>query len=62
MTSPAYRHLDKTIVHREANLVVQGASAELVMSPAEMADGEVIGVELLGSFSNGSTEQHGEAP
>jgi hypothetical protein len=51
-TSPAGRQLDGTIVDGEANLVVQGASAKVVMSPGGIADGE--------SFSNGfNRTRHG---
>lgn len=62
-TSPAFRQLDRTIIDGEANLVVQGASAKVVMSPAGMADGEATLVELHGYFSNGfSRTRHGGAP
>lgn len=62
-TSPAYQQLDRMIVDREANLVVQGASTKVVMSPVGMADGEAIRVEQLKSFSNGFNGiRHGGVP
>ena len=61
--SPACWQLDRTIVDKEANLVVQDASAKVVMPPAGMADGEATQVELLGSFSDGfNRTRHGGAP
>jgi hypothetical protein len=57
-TSPAFRQLDRTIVDGEANLVVQGASAKVVMSPAGMADGEATftGISVMVSAEQDTAE------